>query len=207
MASEMDKDDWEYGMDVLRAQFENEHPFGTAEIDGHRVLVAETPEQRIRGMVGRRFVGFDAMLFCLKDGGPTQFHNQGVEVDLMLGFYDAEGCLNRVAEMKAGAEPTSPYSAYYVLEVAAEQFVPDLWPPVQLDLNHASFQAQAMKQSAEAVNLRPAEMGDPVRCSNCDFYLGGGACEIVVRAGNDLVCDEFTPDDDAQKEYPEMVGR
>lgn len=205
MAETMERGDWEWSMQMLQAQLEDENPFGRATLGtGKRLLIARSPEQRARGMIGRRFEGHDGMLFVLPEDRRPEFHNRGVEVDLMLGLYDADGALVALHEMKAGAEPVKADEVCrYVLEVAAGDFEPGSWPPLTIELTEA-LTAETIKLPADSVNLRPAELQAPERCSNCEFYLGGGACEIVDNAGNDLVCDEFTPDEEAQKAYPDL---
>lgn len=211
----MEPDDWEFGLGALQAQFEADHPFGrtTMELAGEmrRVLVARSAEQRARGMIGRRFHDFEAMLFVFPAPTVVTFHNRGVPVPLAVGFYDAEGELVDQTEFPATVSEVLPdWERYtsgepvtYVVE-ADPSLMRSAFPPVHLDVPEAALTAQEMKRSPEAVNLRPAAMGDEARCSNCDYYLGGGSCELVSKAGADLVCNLFAPNEETRKNNPDV---
>lgn len=199
-------EDWEWSMNALQANLDANNPFGKILLGDRPVLVARTPEQRGRGMIGRRFQGYDGMLFVYDSMQAARFRNVGVEMDLNVAFYDEHGRRLGLTNMAAGeATPVESPVCQYVLETAAADYELDVWPPLALDYVRA-LTAQEMKRSAESVNLRPAAINAPERCANCTFYLGGGSCEIVERAGNDLVCDEFTLEDDKADMYPEMTS-
>lgn len=86
---------WEQFMARLTAQFDDDNPFGemTVQVAGRefRCAVARTVEQKTRGMIGRTFDGFDAMLFCYDEPVDHEFHMRGVDVQLHIAWFDAAG--------------------------------------------------------------------------------------------------------------------
>jgi uncharacterized membrane protein (UPF0127 family) len=201
----MEPADWTDSIDFVQASFEEAHPFGQSTMDlggaSVSVLVASTAEQRARGMVGRRFDGFAAMLFVWPDAAPRSFHNWSVPVDLKIGLYDSDRELVEQYVLPTGGGPVRGLkAARYAIEVPT---IVEL--PARLELPPETLTAASVqKKTPEQVNLRPADLGAPERCSNCEYYLGGGACELVEQSGADLVCDLFAPDEDAVKMYPDL---
>lgn len=215
----LDAPDWTIAMSALTEQFEADHPFDRATLTvGERTLklfIARTPEQRARGMIGRRFGAFDAMLFDLGESRVASFHNGGVEIPLLIAFYSETGELVGVQVMEAGAgEISSKEPCRYVLELPADErgmlpdtlsFLAELAPRVCDCDNYTGSEngrcercggvlmADEIKKSKEQVNLRAAEPKDRASCPECLFFLGAGVCELVKEgAGVGLVCDEFT---------------
>lgn len=215
----LDAPDWQMAMSALTEQFEADNPFDRGELQvGERTLrifIARTPEQRARGMIGRRFGAFDAMLFDLGEMKVAHFHNEGVEVAILIAFYAEDGELVGVQVMEAGAgEVTSKDPCRYVLELPADErgllpdtlsFLAELAPRVCDCDNYTGSEngrcercggvlmAAEIKKPKDQVNLRAADPKDRASCPECLFFLGAGVCELVQSgAGVGLVCDEFT---------------
>lgn len=193
--------------DVLSAQFHDANPFGVGKVslvgNGKSrtidVLIADTPEKRARGMVGRKFHGFDAMLFQWEKEGIAAFHMKGVDCPLMLIAYDGAG-------KQVAATSLMPDEAYRPISVPFMWAIeaPYEWAAAQdlssydleIEIETLDRGAPEQKLQPEQVNLRTAD-GDPT-CAMCDFYLGG-ACEIVGGAVQpSQVCDQYTPEDDVE---------
>lgn len=111
-------------LNALVAAYDLAHPFGqglvTLEPYGPlQVAVAETLDQRVRGMAGRGFDGFDAMLFVQPVEAASAWHMQGVKEPLGLVLFDADG--RYVWDVLMPAEPSftvRPDSQFmYALEV------------------------------------------------------------------------------------------
>ena len=193
-------------LEILEAQFHDQNPFGVGtvvltsndpslgdiQLD---VLVASSPEQRARGMVGRKFHGFDAMLFCWERECITSFHMKGVEVPIVLATYDSSGRHLGSMEMHPGSATHSVERPFmWALELPAGHGIEN-FGAYDLGLD-SKITAQAQKLTPDQVNLRVAD-GEPT-CGTCNFYVGG-ACEIVAGPiGVTQVCDQYTPEDDIE---------
>lgn len=82
--------------ETLVDAYDDQHPFGESvvRLDPHgelRVAVAETLDQRVRGMIGRKFDGFDAMLFVQPVDAVSAWHMNGVHEPLGLVLFDSDG--------------------------------------------------------------------------------------------------------------------
>lgn len=67
------------------------------------VEIAETPAQLERGLMFRGHLAEnEGMLFVFKDEGPRFFWMKNTLIDLSIGFFDSEGVLVDVQEMKSG---------------------------------------------------------------------------------------------------------
>lgn len=93
---------WETEMDHLFAMYDESFPFGRAKaritaVDGSvrefDCALADTDETRARGMVGRGFDGFEAMLFAYDQPVQYAFHMNGVPVQLYIAWYDSDGTI------------------------------------------------------------------------------------------------------------------
>ena len=225
-----DREDWEMAQAALAEQFEAEHPFDRATLTvgerTFRILVARTPEQRARGMVGRRFSWFDAMLFDFGETKVARFHNHGVPVAILIAFYTETGELVGVETMQpGGGEVSSKDPCRYALELPVDdrgrgilpedlKFLAELAPRVCDCENYTGSEngrcercggvltAQEIKKSKEEANLRAADPKAPESCPNCTFFLGTGVCELVESAGVGLVCNEFTAMNKDSGTYP-----
>lgn len=202
MAEKISVGSWDRAMAGMVETFEDAHPFGrgTITVAGQEleVLVASTPEQRARGMAGRRFSSFSAMLFVWPEETIPIMHNRGVPIALSVAFYNGKGeCMERKMMHANDPQRVMPKApCRYVLE---STYDPEAFKKAvsfaRIMIPEATLQAQEMgKLPADDVNLRDAEDGAPERCANCEFFLGGTSCELVERAAAELVCDEWTAD-------------
>lgn len=88
---------WQKAMSHLLASFEQDHPFGWATVtlspSGVRYIaaLAETEEQHGRGMIGRSFDQFGAMLFAYDDTVLHAFHMRGVTEQLYIAWFADDG--------------------------------------------------------------------------------------------------------------------
>lgn len=87
-------------MEALLAYFDESFPFGRVQawitaVDGQvrkfDCALADTDETRARGMVGRGFDDFQAMLFAYDEPVTHAFHMNGVPVQLYIAWFDADG--------------------------------------------------------------------------------------------------------------------
>lgn len=117
-------------MEVLQAMFDSEFPFGTAQVvlepsgAKFQVAVAETPEQRARGMVGRSFSDdVPAMLFVEPTETFAKFHMRGVNENLVLAIFDRHGKFLEAIRMGANSTTiTHAYGFKYAIEMSVAQF-------------------------------------------------------------------------------------
>lgn len=117
-------------MEFLQAAYDAECPLGLARVtfepSGQQILVdvAETIEQRARGMVGRSFTGdVTAMLFVEPVETYAKFHMRNVNHPLVLAIFDSAGVFLDSIHMPA--ESTSVVHAHgfrYALEMSPEVF-------------------------------------------------------------------------------------
>ena len=83
-------------------------------------LLAETDEQRARGLMGRRdLAGFDAMVFRFDQDTTGSFYMRNVPVPLSIAWFDGDGRFVSSAEMapcpdQEGCPQYSPSGAYRV---------------------------------------------------------------------------------------------
>ena len=91
---------WQEAMAQLLAQYDDVFPFGRAQaritdtsgqVRKFDCALADSDETRARGMVGRGFDGFEAMLFSYDEPVQHSFHMNGVPVQLYIAWYDADG--------------------------------------------------------------------------------------------------------------------
>jgi uncharacterized membrane protein (UPF0127 family) len=65
-------------------------------------LLADTPEQRAQGMVGRSdFAGYDGMAFVYTEDATGTYHMRGVPIPLAIAWFDDNGRFVSTAEMQA----------------------------------------------------------------------------------------------------------
>lgn len=94
---------WLESMDRLTAGFEDAHPFTSARIgfepSGAQldVLVAETAEQRARGLTGRSLTV--PLLFVQPSSRDGAFHMAGVDGPLVIAFFAEDGAFLSQAAM------------------------------------------------------------------------------------------------------------
>ena len=190
--------EWEGRMAEASAQFEADHPFGSALVSLDElelnVLVASSAEQKARGMTGRTFEGFDAMLFVFDEPVDAGFHMTGVTVPLVVALYEADGTAIECVELAVGGKMDKRKKPYtYALEAPADSPAAELMRTgVPIVVPQETFQAQLRKAPAEEVNLREAQGGGPENCGNCCYFIPTTACELVespVSPGQ--VCDLF----------------
>lgn len=90
---------WEAQMDRVVAAFDDAHAFGRAKVTlqpsgrTFNVAVAETVEQKVRGMIGRRWQDddFEALLFAYDKPTTVGFHMNGVLEQLYIAWFDEDG--------------------------------------------------------------------------------------------------------------------
>lgn len=83
-----------------------------------RAQVAETTEQRLLGMSGRRFDGFDALLFAHDTEVRYAFHGRGLLEALVAAVYDRDGRLVDQEVLDPGRALWRPARAFkWALEV------------------------------------------------------------------------------------------
>lgn len=92
---------WAEEMHQLQASFDIQNPFDrksvglqlqSGDVEILDVLVAQTAEQKARGMTGRTFEqGEDGMLFVEEQDSQIAFHMHGVPKALLIAWFDAEG--------------------------------------------------------------------------------------------------------------------
>jgi len=198
--SVLDAAHWQDQMTEVNARFEDEHPFGSALITMAgveplelNVLVAASASQRARGMTGRIFDGFDAMLFSFPVPTTAGFHMGGVTVPLLVAFYGRDGTAVGFEELTVNGpavQPSDPYS--FALEVPAVSVAADLMRNgVAIVVQAESFKAQLRKAGNEEVGLQPASAPE-VDCANCCFFMPTAACELVMGpVAPTMVCDLF----------------
>lgn len=130
-------DAWERQMEVILSAYENDYhnAWVTLIPEGVRlntVVVASGPAKR-RGMMGRRFDDFDAMLFVEREDSMSPFHNLNVPVPLLVAFFDVKGRLVDQFRMNENDDtvirPRTPFR--YALELSAERN--NLAPDTTLD--------------------------------------------------------------------------
>ncbi len=117
-------------MEILQAMFDSEFPFGRASVTlepsgaEFNVDVAETPEQRARGMVGRSFSDdVPAMLFVEPTETFAKFHMRGVNENLVLAIFDKNGKFLEAIRMGANSTTiTHAYGFKYAIEMSVAQF-------------------------------------------------------------------------------------
>lgn len=117
-------------MESLQRLFDLAHPFGhavvTLEPSGFRfaVEVAETPEQRARGMVGRTFSDeVPAMLFVQPVETYAKFHMRDVSQPLVLAIFDKDGRFLESMGMTANSSTMVHARGFkYALEVEPSFF-------------------------------------------------------------------------------------
>lgn len=109
-------------------------PFATALLDNGdestlvTVEVAETPEQRERGLAGRSSLEDDwGMAFVFFEERETGLHMKGVTIPLSVAYFDAQGTILEIMDMDPCAsdpcetyDPGAPYMA--ALEVNQGSF-------------------------------------------------------------------------------------
>lgn len=98
-------------------------PEGTLlTVGGHplKVRVADTPEEREKGLSGFTRLGEEGMLFVLPEAEKTSFYMKQVRFPLSVAFIDRNGVILGIEEMDP-REPdrshTAPRKARYALEV------------------------------------------------------------------------------------------
>ncbi len=117
-------------MEILQAMFDSEFPFGRATVTlepsgaKFQVDVAETPEQRAKGMVGRSFSDdVPAMLFVEPTETFAKFHMSGVHENLVLAIFDKQGKFLEAIRMGANTTTiTHAYGFKYAVEMSIPQF-------------------------------------------------------------------------------------
>ena len=92
---------WTEEMEQLQASFDLTFPFDRTSVELQlqgggvevlNVLVAQTAEQKARGMTGRTFEqGEDGMLFVERQDSNIAFHMNGVPKALLIAWFDADG--------------------------------------------------------------------------------------------------------------------
>lgn len=101
---------WEAQMEVVLAAIDDQldHVAIVIEPLGHSLeaVVAASPLQRAKGMIGRTFDDFDAMLFVQSHDSIVSFHNEGVVIPLLVAFFDATGML--VDQLRLEADDPTP---------------------------------------------------------------------------------------------------
>lgn len=122
--------DWQQRMEALQIKFDEAHPFGRATVTFEpsgvtfQVDVAESPEQRARGMAGRSFADdVPAMLFVEPVETYAKFHMRNVTQPLVLAIFDKDGQF--LESILMAAESTSVVHAHgfkYALEMSPEAF-------------------------------------------------------------------------------------
>jgi uncharacterized membrane protein (UPF0127 family) len=119
--------EWETVMRSIVAGYDDAHPFGWATVElqpsGKQYIaaVAETDGQKTRGMIGRRFDQFSAMLFAYDEPVTHEFHVRGCVEQLYIAWFDADSQLVDRAGMYRGDPWTyRPVAAYrWALELPA----------------------------------------------------------------------------------------
>ena len=103
-------DQWEAQMATVIAAFKDEFDFLSIEIEPLGVqleaAVVTSTQQKAAGMIGRTFDGFDAMLFVETHDNMVAMHNSGVEIPLLVAFFDAAG--NLVDQFRLNADDPTP---------------------------------------------------------------------------------------------------
>lgn len=122
-------------MEILQAMFDSAFAFGrttvTLEPSGvtFQVDVANTPEQRARGMVGRSFSDdVPAMLFIEPTETFAKFHMKNVDSNLVLAIFNRDGKFLEAIRMGANSTTiTHAYGFKFALEMS-----PDLHKSIDL---------------------------------------------------------------------------
>ncbi len=90
-------------------------------VDGKQlsVEIASTPKNRARGLMGRRSIGSDGMLFVL-EGQPAAFHMKNTHIPLDIVYFDAAGKVIKTDRMKPKTgRSTCDQPTSFALELAA----------------------------------------------------------------------------------------
>lgn len=108
-------------MKAIQAAFNAANPFDAATVmlGDHTldVLVARTPTQWARGLVGLD-ISVDGLLFDMPPRSQLAFHMHNVDIDVVIGFYDHAGYLvdaHHMAAHNGRAKSRAPYR--WALEV------------------------------------------------------------------------------------------
>lgn len=110
-------------MAALQAGFNVAHPYDAATItlgtQTLNVLVARTPQQWARGMVGLELdPQIDGLLFDMPAGSRLGFHMHKVHHDLVIAFYDDDGHLVDAGYLAAHDGRITPRASYrHALEI------------------------------------------------------------------------------------------
>lgn len=82
------------------------------------VEVASTPEDRKKGLQGRKELDTDAMLFRYEEPVTTPFHMENVHMHLTIAFFDRTGRFLGSRELSAGDKTPifSPGAFLYAIE-------------------------------------------------------------------------------------------
>lgn len=126
--AEITPDEWTLEMQLLASQFDLQHPFTSRVIQlepagvALEAQVAETQYQKARGMIGRTFDGFDAMLFTYERPVSHAFHMRGVSIPLLVAFFDADGGFISSEFLEPGSSQVATCARpfQFVLELSAD---------------------------------------------------------------------------------------
>lgn len=184
----MDKTEWEQGMAVLARAHADEHPFGAGEATFGditlKLAVAESTQQRARGMAGLSFDEFEAMLFVQPVEQASAFHMNGVDQELGLLCYDADCNLVAWRMLKPGREQVKVDKPFkYAIEMPLQRAIDAELYKVKLSLLlwGEAYEAQispAGQQKKSDVNYRSGD-GSEI-CMNCTHFLAPAGCELVA---------------------------
>lgn len=119
---------WQFQMDALLAAFDEHNPFGigVAVLDPSglelSVMIAETIEQKARGMVGQDWGDYDGMVFVEPVETTATFHMVGVDHPIVLALFDNDGSFLERFALSPGDPGVAVRSAFrYALELPWEQ--------------------------------------------------------------------------------------
>lgn len=127
--SSLSKAPWVKAMEAAIEEWEDDHPFEWATVtlqpSGKQMIaaVARTEEQKVRGMIGRRWQnsGFRAMLFEYETPVNAEFHMNGVVEQLYIAWFDGDRRLvDRMGMFTSDPWRYRPARAFqYALEMPA----------------------------------------------------------------------------------------